>query len=473
MVKAIGVILCFFIGNYSLRAQSEGSYSLKECIDIAVQQSALVKQAKISLAQNESQAKTQKLNFLPTANLTGSHSYNFGRSIDRYSNEFVNTTIRNNYFSLNTGLMLYNGMQNQNNLQMRNYNVQAAENGLATAQNDIALQVSNLFLQAMLAKENITIAQNQILQTQLQLERTKKLYTAGSIDQGQVLTLEAQLANDDFNLSNAQNNLQSAKLSLRSLLLLKATESFELSSNDSMAIQPLPITDIAVIYANALSAMPQIAQAEAQVKSAEASYRATLGARAPSINAYANLSTVYSGNAKEITSTVPTGTQTIAVVKGTNEEVIVPTFQYNTQTIGFAEQAKSNFGQSVGVQANIPIFNGNQVNNAILNSETNLQLTKLNAETLKQQLYNDIATAVFNANASYNKYEAAKKSSLAQEQSNDFSEKRYTAGLLNYYDYNNARNLYLNAINNLQSAKYEYLFRKMIVDFYQDNTWKF
>jgi len=471
MIKAVGFVLCVIIGNFSLKAQTIGSYNLKDCIDIATQQSALVKQAKISLAQSESQAKTQKLNFLPTANLTGSHSYNFGRSIDRYSNEFVNTTIRNNFFSLNTGLILYNGLQNQNNLQMRNYNVQAAENGLSAAQNDIALQVSNIFLQAMLAKENIAIAQIQLDQTNLQVERIKKMYNAGSIDQGQVLSLEAQLANDEFNVNNAQNNLQTAKLNLRSLLFLKATEDFQLVFDDSIAIQPLLLTDISIIYANAMTAMPQIAQAEAQVKSAEAGYRATMGARAPTINAYANLSTVYSGNAKQIVGTTPTGVQTIAVVKGTNQEVVVPTF--STQTIGFGEQAKGNFGQSVGVQANIPIFNGNQVNNAILNSETNMQLAKLNEETLKQQLYNDIATAVNNANAAYSKYQAAKKSSFAQEQSSNFSEKRYSVGLLNYYDYNNARNLYLNAINNLQSAKYEYLFRKMVVDFYQDNTWKF
>ncbi len=472
MKKAILIVISIFLIYNLGRAQENSVFTLKQCIGLAIANNPDVKRAKINLAQNESAFKTQKLSFLPTANISGSHAYNFGRSLDRYSNQFTNTTIRNNFFSLNSNFTIYNGLQNQNNLNAKKYAVEASENAMEVALNNVVLQVSNSFLQYKMSEENIALVENQLKQTKLQLERVKKLYEACSIDQGQVFSLEAQIANDELNLTNVNNSMQSAMLSLRSLMQLPLENKFELIFEDSLQISPLLVSDVDLIYSNALATMPQIAQAEAQLKSAGMSYQLAKGARAPSVSAYATVSTVYSGNAKDVVGKI-NGLQTIGVVESTLQEVVAPKIDYQVNDIKFAEQAKSNFGQQVGVQANIPLFNGNQVNNAILNAETNYELTQLNLETAKQQLYNDIANAVNNANAAYAKLEAAQKSNNAQKTSMDFADKKYTAGLLNYYDYNNARNLYLNSLNTLQSAKYEYIFKKMIVEFYQDNSWKF
>jgi outer membrane protein len=159
-------------------------------------------------------------------------------------------------------------------------------------------------------------------------------------------------------------------------------------------------------------------------------------------------------------------------VDATGDVVSTPDFAFQTKTIGFGDQLQNNFGQSVGLQVSIPIFNGNQVNNAILNGRTNFEMNKLNLASAKQQLKNDISLAVNNSNLAYKKFNAAQTNLAAQKLSKDFAEKRYVAGTLNYFDYNNARNLYINAISNLQSAKYEFLFRKMVVEFYRDNVWK-
>jgi len=472
MLKIVLSVCILFVASAKLDAQTT-TYSLKECIELAIAQNVQVKQAKVGLIQAESQAKTEKLSFLPSANLSGSHSYNFGRSIDRFSNEFVTSTVRNNYFSLNTNISLYNGLQKQNTVKARKYNVEAAEKGLEDAQNQIAMQVADLFLRYMLSKENISVAQNQKNTTSDQLQRIQKLYAAGSIDQGQVLNLKAQLANDEMNIITAENSLASARMSLKQLMFLEIDETFDLRFNDSLDVSPSLINDANTIYLAAVEGMPQIAQAEAQLKASEMSYKTALGARAPNVSAFANMSSVFSGNAQEVTGTSLTGTRDIGVVTGTGQVVAAPEFSFETQTIAFNDQLKNNFGQSVGVQVNIPIFNGNQVNNAILGGRTNFEMNKLNLLNAKQQLKNDISLAVNDANLAFKKYEAAKKSTLAQELSKAFAQKKYVAGSMNYFDYNNARNLYITSLNNLQSAKYEFLFRKMIVEFYRDNTWKF
>lgn len=467
----IPISLCLIACALSLQAQIR-TYSLKDCIELALSQNIQVKQAKVSLLQAESQAKTEKLSFLPTANVSGSHAYNFGRSIDRFSNEFVTSTVRNNYFSLNTNFMVYNGLQKQNTLKARNNNVIAAEKGLEATQNQIAMQVADLFLRYMLSQENVGIAETQKKQSNEQLIRINKLFEAGSIDKGQVLNIKAQITNDELNIVTAQNNLASSKLSLKQLMFLEPEEDFNLEFNDSLDSAPALTSDVQAIYNAAVSSMPQIAQAEAQLKVSELNYKTSLGARAPSVSAYANMSSVFSGNAQEVTNTTLSGSRPIGVVDGTGQPVSAPVFSFETETIGFGDQLQNNFGQSVGLQINIPIFNGNQVNNAILAGRTNFEMNKLSLASAKQQLKNDISLAVNNSNLAYNKYKAALSSLEAQKLSKDFAEKRYVAGTMNYFDYNNARNLYINAISNLQSAKYEFLFRKMVVEFYRDNIWK-
>lgn len=471
MIKWSSFVLCALF-SVTLSAQLK-VYSLEDCIQLAVQNSLNVKQAEVNLAQSMSQVKTQKLSFLPSANLSGSHSYNFGRSIDRFSNEFVNTTVRNNFFSINTNMVLYNGLQQQNNLKMQEANVVVAEEGLKQSRNEIALQVADIFLQYMLAKENEQLARNQKNQTQEQLERASKRLKAGSTNQGEVLNLKAQLANDQLGLVNANNAINTAKLNLKLLLMIPLEEDFSLVFKDTFQSSPMVLQTADQVFAVAVQNMPQIAMAEAQVNSAELAYKSSLGARAPNVSAFANASTVFSGQAKEIIGTPTiTGSSPIGTVDATGQIVSAPQFNFNTQTIAFGDQLQNNFGQSVGVQVNVPIFNGNRVNNAILTSETNLSMTRLNLQNMKQQLKNEVSIAVNNAQQAYQQFLASKQSLEAQKLSADFAKKSYDAGALSYYDYNNARILLQNAQSQMQSAKYEYVFRKMIVNFYMNNTWK-
>lgn len=470
MVRYLLILLVLSFGQNSFAQVAR--YSLKDCIDIALQNSLSVKQAEVNVQQSNSQVKTQQLSFLPSANVSASHSYNFGRSIDRFSNEFVNTTVRNNFFSLNTNMVIYNGMQQQNNLKMQKANAVAANEGLKQSRNDIAMQVADAFLQYILAKENVEIAVNQKAQTQEQLNLANKRFKAGSINQGEVLNLNAQLASDQLAIVTANNSVAAAKLNTRLLLLLPLEQEFELLYTDSIKIDASQLQTAEQVYAVALSTMPQISRAKAQVQASELALKASSGARAPSVSAFANMSTVFSGQAKEIVGNpFVTGAEPIGIVDGTGQVVNAPTFGVNTKTIGFGQQLENNFGQSLGVQVNVPIFNGNQVNNAILTSQTNLSMSKINLESMKLQLRNEVALAVNNANLSFQKYLAAQLSLNAQEKSASFAKKSYEAGMLNYFQYNSARTLYQNAQNQLQSAKYEYLFRKMIVNFYTNNSW--
>ena len=328
MLKLLSFIMTFvFCGQ--VIGQTNG-YTLQECVEIATSKSLSVKQALVSLEQARSQEKTQKLSFLPTANASASHSYNFGRSIDRFSNEFVNTTVRNNFFSINTNWILYNGLQQQNTLKMQEANRIAAEQGVKQSKNDIALQVADVFLQYVMSKENIQVLKNQKSQTEKQLELAQKRFEAGSINEGDVLNLKAQKANDEFNITNAQNALENAKMNLRMLMFLPLLEEFDLVFKDTLNVDEA-ILNAEEVYENAVKVMPQIKRAEAQLEASKMMYKTALGARAPTVSAFANASTVFSGQAQEVLGQpTSTGFAPIGVVDATGQIVSAPVLDSDT-----------------------------------------------------------------------------------------------------------------------------------------------
>ncbi len=465
----------YLLAFFSLFAHQLSSqikiYTLQECVELALSQSMEVRRAELTLAQTAGLEKVQKLSFLPTVSANAGHIYNFGRSIDRVTNTFSLGTIQNNSFSLNTQVTLYNGLQNQHNYDAAQLNTTAAQNNLAMVKNNIGLQMANLFLQNILAAENIKIAQNQIAQTKNQLELITKRYQAGAIDQGQVFSLDAQLSNDTYNLILAENNFKSSEMNIKLLLQLKLEDAIILKLSDTLNEKKLNMLSANQIYENALK-LPQILQAEAQLKSSEMLYKVSLGARAPSITAFGNLNTVYSESAKSIQN-VRDEVVPIGFVNNTAD--LVSTVRKNGDIVNtpFNDQINNNFGQSIGVQANIPIFTGGAIKNNIVNAENNLSLTKLNLENAKLQLYNDIATAVNNYEAALANLNAAQANENAQKQTLDFANQRFNAGLIGFYDFANSRTLYIASQTNVQSAKYTFLFRKIVINFYQNNTWNF
>lgn len=450
-------------------AQSQ-KFTLKQCIDYAWLHNLDIKQSELNKKSGEVDVKLRMGNFLPTLSASAGQNYQFGRTIDRFTNTYVNQTIRSNNIGLNAGIMLFSGFQNINALKQAKQTSEANDANLEYAKNTIALSISSSFLNVIQAIESINNATLQITSTQQRIDRAQRQVDAGVADLTNLLSLKAQLANEQLNLVTAESNKNAALISLRNLMQLPLETEFDIVVPDISTIVFAPTPQVVDIYETALKTMPQIRAAQEQSNAARSQVNVSKGGLAPSITLYANINTVYSESAKNISGFTQTGTTPIGYTQTTNEIVLQPVFTYQTETIGFKQQLKDNVGQGAGLSFSWNLFNGFQTQGQIQKAKINLMISDINLQKQKNTLLNDINTAVNSYNAAKAKYEASRNNVEAQKTSLDYIQKRFDAGASTSFDFINAKNSYLQAQSSELQARYEMVFRALILEYYKGNN---
>lgn len=466
------LICLLFFSNANIKAQ-EKQWSLNECIDKALESNLSIKQSEINSQSVSNSYEQSKWSFSPTLNGSASQFYQYGRSIDRFSNQFVNQTIRSNNFSLNASLIVFNGLQNQNNLQSARFSWLGSQKDLEVMQNNISLQTGNLFLQALLAKENLANVENAIKNTKIQLERAEKLVAAGVSNEGTVLNLKATLAGDQLNIANAQGQLKLALTNLKLYLQLREDESFDIKAPEISGFRLIKSDSLSVpaMYDYALSNRPEIKSAEYYLEGSNYQLKSSKAGFMPTVSVGANMNSVYSQNAKNLVSSTKTGQayEIGYVNNATLDKVLTPVILNTFETIPFNKQLKNNFGQSIAFNLNVPIFNPAQTRYGVRSAKLSFELNKIKLEQAKNTLYSDISTAVVNYNVAFNKYNAATQNLDARNLNFEYQTKRYDAGVSNLLEYTQAKNDLNGSQVSFLQTKYELIFRMLIIEFYKGN----
>jgi len=467
-------IVLFTLFIWASLGYSQNSWDLKSCIDYAVKHNIQIKQSDINRQMNKNNFDQSKANVLPTLNLGAAHAYNYGKTIDRFTNTFANTQVLSQNFFISSNVVLFSGLSQYNTIKANEYNYLSSSELIKQQQNDLALNVANAYLNVIFTEELNGIAKNQVNMSLDQLNRTKKMVEAGSLAKSVQLDLEAQLANEEVNLTNAENNYKIALLNLIQLLNL------ENPSNSFTVVKPaidlegenLLNNNVDQIYEAALKMLPDVKASEYGMKSSEKNLAAAKGRMAPTLSLNGAMGTGTSGLAKDIKGVNLTGFDTTAITTG-GDFVLSPTYQLLTETKPFADQFKDNVNKSVGLTISIPLFNGLQTHTAVKNAKLNVLNAKLNLDLTKQNLYKSVVQAYTGAQAALARYMANKKSVEASAESFRYAEQKFNAGAMNALDYNLAKNRLLNAESNLIQSKYEYVLRIKILDFYQGKDWQF
>lgn len=462
------VMATLCLTGLSLYGQTS-KYTLKQCIEYAWLNNPEVKQSILNFESAKIDAKQSRTALLPTFSASAGQNYQFGRTIDRFTNTFVNQTIRSNNVSINGNLVLFNGLQNQSSIKRQDALERANDETIQNTKNTIALSIASSFLQVIQAEETIKNCEFQIESTKQRIDKAQRQVDAGTTDLSALLSLKAQLTNEQLNLVNAQNNKNSALLSLKNTMQMPIDNELDIEipavdpgliSNDLNAHQ---------IYLLALDNMPQIKAAVQQSEAARFQTRMSAGNYAPNIVLYGSVSTVYSQSAKEVTDVKLKGSQPIGYTQVGNEVVVQPTYEVNYRTINFGKQFKDNLGQSLGLSLSWNLFNGMQVHNQVQKSKIQEQISALNLQRTKNTLMSDINLAVNNYGASKVKYEASVNNVNAQKLSFDYVQKRFDAGVTTSFDFIQAKNNYLQAVSSEVQARYELVFRGLILEFYKGN----
>lgn len=430
----------------SLQAQ-ETDFSrldLETCIEIALENNLTLQRSQTNLGITEANLIENKGQRIPTWTTGASSGYRWGRSINPVTNLFETNRIGNiNVFS-SSNFTIFAGQQITNSIQQNKIDIEAAKYNVLATENTITLNVINFFINVVFNSEQLKIAQNQLASTQEQLTNTTKLVDAGSLPLANKLDIQAQNATNQLEVINATNNLRISKLNLAQAMQIPFNDNFnvvipELEAEDYSMVDK----EVDEVFESALALMPEIKAAELGVESAEVGVKLAQGGYFPTLGIGGSAFSNY---------------------------IDQPNF-FGVRD-GFATQIGSNFSYSGNLQLNIPIFSNLRNRANVQRAKLQKRLSQIQEVETVNQLRQDIESAYTSAFAARQSYEASMVRVASLEEAFRISQQRFDAGAINFADFQLAQNNFFNAQADLVTAKYTYIFRVKVLDFYLGNPLK-
>jgi len=466
---------------FTLFAQDK--WGLRRCVEFAWQNNISIQQQEVQARIAALTEKQSRQAALPNANFSTNLGLQFGRSVDPTTNQFTTTQLLFQGINLNADIVIFNWHRVKNTLLAAQLNSKAMAANVDKVKNDIALSVATAYLQALLNKEQIQVAKIQFQQTRNQLEATRLRVNAGTLPELNAVELEAQLARDSNNIVNTRAAADISVLQLKALLNLEADTPFEL---EVPPVELIPLESIADlqpdrVYQLALQNQPNQKMNQLRLQSAQASVKANKASFYPSIAGFLGLGSNFANPFKKITGFELTGYQApnplngIVNVNGTNYFLQEPNINFTTSQKSFGElwkgygnQLGNNFRQNIGVAVSIPIFNnGGAARTQYERAKLDVKSAELTIRQSDQQLKQDIYQAYTNSLSALERYNASSTTLAAARKTYEFATKRYNVGLLGTFELINNQNNLNRAVTDQLIARYEYVFRMKVLEFYK------
>jgi len=477
------LLICLtFLSKAQNAVQASGTevkLSLQEAVSIAQKNNISVKQSENQVLLNSLQLQQSKFNQLPNASGNINESFNFGRSLDPFTNTFVDRNINYNQLSLSGNVVIFNGYQLKNTIAQNDIFLKATQLDLQAMKENIALQVALAYLNIMNAEDQLSISQTQTGITRLQIDRTDKLVKAGSLPQSNLFDLKAQLASEESAVINNQSTLDIAKLTLLQLLNDKTLSDVKV---DRISV-PTPSTagyeaSINKIFEVAEASQPVVKAADLRIKGADKGIEIAKAGFLPVITANANLGANQSNAQKEYTFNSVTSDQNLGTVKFQGQDIPLIVTSTNkipveSGTTGYFKQLGNTFNYGFGVNANIPIFNKFANKSNVTRAKIQKENANLNAQQARLTLRQNIEQAYTNLTNAAKRYDAFLIQVSALEESFRAAESRFNAGAIDFVSYSLQKTNLDKAKGNLVAAKYDFVFRTKILDYYQNKPLTF
>ncbi|KQR95265.1 transporter [Chryseobacterium sp. Leaf180] len=434
-------ILILMIAGLGLSAQKK--WSLRECVDYAVENNLQVIQNEYSKQIQDANLKIAKRSYLPSVNASIINNVSFGQA------SLGTGSIRNDRFSNNVNIgadmLLFNYGRLGKIVRKTQYDVEASQFDIETIKNDISLQIAQQYLNTLLNKAIVKIAQSATENAKKQYDRATITTDVGTTAQTVKAEAQAAWAREKQNLKTAEVNVGRSLFALAQILQLEDYKNFDIDNvevGDQLSPQ-LVSTD--EVLKTAYENQPQIKAAQSRIKSAEAQTTVTRTAFWPSITANVGFGNFYNN----LLNSNNTGSTAFSVSERS-----------------FFQQYSDNFGQQGGIAVSIPIFNKGVTRLQVEQAKINENVAKATFEQQKLTIRQNVQQAQFDTDANYEIYLAAVEAEKSTKLSLDFAEKSFGAGRSTIFDVNIARNNYANAQGSVEQAKYNYLFSLKLLNFY-------
>ncbi len=460
--------------------QPANTFSLEDCIRIALETNPQVKQSEITVQTNGNTYAQSKWQRWPSISFSASQGFRSGRNIDPFTNQFVQQNVNSNNYQLGGQVTLFSGFQISNNIKFNNANYQASVKDLEATRNDIMLNVALSYLQVVSNEELIIVAQRQVDASLLQVERTAKLVEAGTLAESNLLDLKSQLANDELSLVNAQNNLETAKLNLKQYMNMPGSEVInvvKIAVKDP-TMQAYDDT-IQEIYETALNNLPQMKAANMRIEASKINIDLAKGAGMPSLTLNGGIYTAYSSAApKQRFVGDGSGNTTIDIPSVTDYVIIdnkqVPIVQRistpngSLQNFRYFNQLDFNRNSAINLNLTIPIFNNFRTKYNVANAKLQQKTYEYQAQQVQLTIRKNVEQAYIDMTNAAKRYSATVNQVRALTETFRVSQVRFDVGAINSVEYNIAKANLDRANGNLVQTKYDYVFRTKILDFYMN-----
>lgn len=477
--KLLGSVLLLIAGAASAQQLDSArippvgqAWTLSQCIAYAWQNNITVKRSEYNVEESKIISQQSDFSRLPSVNAQGSYGYSWGRGLDPVSNRFVTQEITSSGVGAQASLPLINGLNIQNTIRQNKMSYQASEFDLAKVKNDVALTVAVNFINVVFSKEQLENARFQLASSQQQLDRAKKQVAAGALPRSEELNLDAQVATNELTVIQRENALNLALLQLKQVLQIPASQPLEVVVPDLDPEDLMLDQDRDQIFETANQVMPEIKSAKLRVESSYYGVKAARGSLLPRLSLNGVVQTNYSSAAE--TEFFPDGTADFSQSPTgyLNQSLTDPVFALIPNgefrdTYGFDQQFKDNIYRTLTLQLSIPIFNGLQSRTSYQRSKINRERAKLTELEVSNTLRQNVETAYNDALAAAKTYNSSQRQVQAREEAYRMTSQRYENGATNYVDYQVAENELYRAKSDLVRAKFDFIFKKKVLDFYQ------
>ena len=444
-------------------------WTLKDCINQAWDNNIQLNQSELSNKIDKINLDLSKASVYPNLSFGDNHNFNFGNSINPSTYQTTKQTYSSNSLSLNSNITIFNGFQNVNLIKQNKLSYEAGKFDVDKLKNDITLGVISAYLQVIYSYEALDIAKNQMEATSKQVEKTQKYVDAGKLAEGSLFQIQYQYSQDKTSVVNAENQLQLAKVSLMQLMEMPITNDFDV---DKVAItEPIiennsPTSDI---YKTSESIMPEIKSAELKTKASEIGIKVAQSNEMPKLTLGGTLKSSYLSNRYLYSSQTTYNTEDIGYLQSNPLDRVIGLIPTTTITKGnysIGSQFKDNFGQVLGLSLTIPIFSNFQAKYGVDKAKINLLNAKLNEQATKNQLRKSIEQAYTDLAAAAKNYASVEDGFKSEEKAYNDMEKKYNLGIATATDFLIEKNNCEKAMFSVVQAKFNYIFKSKIVDFY-------
>ncbi len=423
------------------------SWSLDECIQYAKERNVDIKSKRLDIETSKTNLSESKWAYAPSLSANNSYNVSQGRVLDPTTYEFIeNQTVGGNSTSVSASMVLFDGLRNLNTVKREKLNLNSAILGVEKAENDLMLNVTAYYLEILLAKENIANYEQVEESLTTQRDNVAKMVEVGKVTTADLLQVESQLADAKTNLLTAKNQLYIAKLNICQLLEIEDYMSFETAEADSMLATPLVSLHSVDDILQSAESLPELESARLAIDIKKRDLNIARSQYYPSISLSASYGSSYS-SVRQKSFQNPDGT-----------------FKY--EAYSFAEQYKDNLNGYLSVGISIPIFNRFSTLKSVQRTKIAIHQAEYSLHSMEKQVNKEVNQAYIDMNIAWEKYNSTRLYLTSSAEAVRQIEKKYSVGVATIVDYNTAMNNYIDASSKHSQAKYEYIFKTRIIQFY-------